>query len=125
VSARSRAATCESRLARSAACNSDRTIPDLGGYELANEAVLAAVRHFAFTQDRNVLRAADFQNLGSEEPGSVHESVLELHSNINAAAATVTPASVAGSNVDVAGSLRGAASSGRVRVNRGRPAGAR
>ena len=83
---------------------SDRTMPDLDGCELANDRMLEAVRHLAFTVERNVLRQVDYKNLGSEELGSVYESLLELHPDVNADAATFELSSVAGSERKTTGS---------------------
>ena len=83
---------------------SDRTMPDLDGCELANDRMLEAVRHLAFTVERNVLRQVDYKNLGSEELGSVYESLLELHPDVNTDAATFQLSSVAGSERKTTGS---------------------
>ena len=83
---------------------SDRTMPDLDGCELANDRMLEVVRHLAFTVERNVLRQVDYKNLGSEELGSVYESLLELHPDVNADAATFALSSVAGSERKTTGS---------------------
>ncbi len=83
---------------------SDRTMPDLDGCELANDRMLEAVRHLAFTVERNVLRQVDYKNLGSEELGSVYESLLELHPDVNADAATFELSTVAGSERKTTGS---------------------
>jgi Eco57I restriction-modification methylase len=83
---------------------SDKTMPDLDGCELANDQMLAAVRHLAFTVERNVLRQVDYKNLGSEELGSVYESLLELHPDVNTDAATFELTAVAGSERKTTGS---------------------
>ena len=66
---------------------SERATPDLDDAELANSALLEAVRALAFTIEGKVLRSVDYRNLGSEELGSVYESLLELHPQLNADAA--------------------------------------
>ena len=53
--------------------------PDLECCEIANHDLLDAIRALALTIDRNSRRAVDYKNLGSEELGSVYESLLELH----------------------------------------------
>ena len=83
---------------------SDRTMPDLDDCELANDRMLEAVRHLAFTVERNVLRQVDYKNLGSEELGSVYESLLELDPDVNADAATFELKTVAGSQRKTTGS---------------------
>ncbi len=62
---------------------SPQAIPDLGACEIANHDLLDAIRALAFTMDRSARRVVDYKNLGSEELGSVYESLLELHPIIN------------------------------------------
>ena len=52
--------------------------------DLQNRDLLEAIRHLAFTEDGSSRRAVDWKNLGSEELGSVYESLLELHPRISA-----------------------------------------
>src|SRR5205823_437427 len=54
-------------------------IADLAGYEIANHDLLDAIRSLAFITDNRLRRVIDYKNLGSEELGSVYESLLELH----------------------------------------------
>jgi hypothetical protein len=63
---------------------SDKATPDLDRCELANTDLLGAVRSLAFTLDGKVRRTIDYRNLGAEELGSVYESLLELHPDVNA-----------------------------------------
>ena len=72
--------------------------------QLANEPLLAAMRALAFTEESRVRVAVDFRNLGSEELGSVYESLLELHPTIHTEAATFELKTVAGSERKVTGS---------------------
>jgi hypothetical protein len=58
---------------------SQEAIVDLAGCEIANHDLLDAIRSLAFIDDRRMRRAVDYKNLGSEELGSVYESLLELH----------------------------------------------
>src|SRR6266699_922748 len=58
---------------------SREAITALADCELANHDLLDAIRSLAFTADRRMRRAVDYKNLGSEELGSVYESLLELH----------------------------------------------
>jgi hypothetical protein len=67
---------------------SDKATPDLDRCELANADLLGAVRSLAFTLEGNVRRGIDYRNLGAEELGSVYESLLELHPEVNADAPT-------------------------------------
>ncbi len=76
----------------------------LGTPEVANRDLLAAVRGLAFTTEGNVRRAIDYRNLGSEELGSVYESLLELHPEVNVAARTFALASAGGSERKTTGS---------------------
>jgi hypothetical protein len=64
------------------------TAPDLDRAELVNEHLLEAVRALAFIEEGGTRRAVDYKNLGSEELGSVYESLLELHPEVNVDAAT-------------------------------------
>lgn len=47
--------------------------------DLANHDLLEAVSALAYTSTGKVRRSVDYKNLGSEELGSVYESLLELH----------------------------------------------
>lgn len=76
----------------------------LGDCELSNEHLLEAVRALAFTQEGRTRRAVDYKNLGSEELGSIYESLLELHPTVNTAAATFELRSVSGSERKTTGS---------------------
>ncbi|BCL79617.1 N-6 DNA methylase [Ktedonobacteria bacterium brp13] len=58
---------------------SPEAVVDLKDCRLANYALLAAVRHLAYTESGRTRRIIDYKNLGSEELGSVYESLLELH----------------------------------------------
>ncbi len=69
---------------------SPNAIPDLHGCQLANADLLEAIRALALTSDGDVLRTVDYRNLGSEELGSVYESLLELHPVLNSEAGTFT-----------------------------------
>ncbi|MCL4821588.1 MAG: N-6 DNA methylase [Vicinamibacteria bacterium] len=65
---------------------SDRATPDLDVAELPNAALLEAVRSLAFTLHAGIRRVIDYRNLGAEELGSVYESLLELHPELDAGA---------------------------------------
>jgi hypothetical protein len=54
-------------------------LPDLETSQLANADLLDAIRAIGFDRRGETLRPVDFRNLGSEELGSVYESLLELH----------------------------------------------
>ena len=67
---------------------SEQAIPDLEGCEIANHDLLDAVRALAFSIDGHGRCLVDYKNLGSEELGSVYESLLELHPELNVEAGT-------------------------------------
>lgn len=67
---------------------SPEALPDLQRAEIGNEAFLDALRRLALTRDKAGLRLVDFRNLGSEELGSVYESLLELHPEVTTDPAT-------------------------------------
>lgn len=67
---------------------SKEAIRDLEDCEIANHNLLNAVRALAFTTDGQRRRPVDYKNLGSEELGSVYESLLELHPMFNMDAGT-------------------------------------
>ena len=52
--------------------------PDLDGATIANERLLEAVRNLAFFRTDNVLARVNYRDMGTEELGSVYESLLEL-----------------------------------------------
>lgn len=72
--------------------------------DLANADLLEAVRRLAFTTTGRVRRAVDFRNLGSEELGSVYESLLELHPELNRDAGVFELKTVSGSERKTTGS---------------------
>jgi hypothetical protein len=66
---------------------SPKATPSLDRSELSNGDLLDAVRALSLADSGGVRRSVDFKNLGSEELGSVYESLLELHPEIDADAA--------------------------------------
>ncbi|MGH2510909.1 MAG: Eco57I restriction-modification methylase domain-containing protein, partial [Ktedonobacteraceae bacterium] len=62
---------------------SAKAVPDLTNCQIANHYLLAAIRWLAFVDAEQVRHAVDYKNLGSEELGSVYESLLELHPEFN------------------------------------------
>ena len=88
---------------------SNETTPHLDPASLGNEHLLEAIRHLCFTEDVSgrggfVLRPVDFGNLGSEELGSVYESLLELHPRIDTDEGPFTLAVAAGHERKTTGS---------------------
>lgn len=67
---------------------SPESLPDLSECVLSNATLLEAIRALAVTSDGHASRPVDYRNLGSEELGSVYESLLELHPVLNVEAAT-------------------------------------
>lgn len=67
---------------------SSRTLPDLNACDIANQHLLEAIRSLAVTHTGQSRRVVDYKNLGAEELGSVYESLLELHPDLNAEIAT-------------------------------------
>ncbi len=57
--------------------------PNLMESRLANRSLLHAVRDLSQTREDNVTRRVDYRNMGAEELGSIYESLLELHPEIN------------------------------------------
>jgi hypothetical protein len=75
---------------------SPRSTPALDAADIANEALLDAIRALTFTIEKGVRRPVDYKNLGAEELGSVYESLLELHPELNVPAATFPLGAVRG-----------------------------
>ncbi len=71
---------------------------------LANDDLLDAIRHLAFVEQNRTLRRVDYRNLGTEELGSVYESLLELQPDINIEARHFELRTVTGSERKTTGS---------------------
>lgn len=69
---------------------------DLNACLISNRQVLTAVHALVFVKDGNVRRAVDYRHLGAEELGSVYESLLELHVEVNPVTKTFRLNTVAG-----------------------------
>ena len=82
------------------------TIPDIHTAQIDNRHLLNAIHHLCLTPDiqAKALRPVDYKNLGSEELGSVYESLLELHPQVNVDARTFELISAAGSERKITGS---------------------
>jgi hypothetical protein len=72
--------------------------------ELANDDLLAAIRALAYVEQDRILRTVDYRNLGSEELGSVYESLLELHPDLHVEARKFELRSAAGNERKTSGS---------------------
>ncbi|XAM01598.1 N-6 DNA methylase [Phycisphaeraceae bacterium D3-23] len=71
---------------------------------IRNMDLLDAVRKLAFIERDNTLRAVDYRNLGSEELGSVYESLLELNPDIDLQAKAFSLRSASGNERKTTGS---------------------
>lgn len=71
---------------------------------ITNDDLLQAVRALAYVEQDRVLRTVDYRNLGSEELGSVYESLLELHPVMNAEAKAFELSTAAGNERKTTGS---------------------
>lgn len=71
---------------------------------ITNDDLLRAVRALAYVEQDKVLRIVDYRNLGSEELGSVYESLLELHPVMNAEAKAFELSTAAGNERKTTGS---------------------
>ena len=71
-------------------------ITNLAGCELANHALLDAMRALCQLRDGNVTRSVSYKNLQTEELGSVYEALLELHPEMNVDAGTLLLKTAAG-----------------------------
>lgn len=63
---------------------SDEATPDIDSCDIENRHFLEALQALSYITDKNVRRQVDYKNLGPEELGSVYESLLELHPELNA-----------------------------------------
>lgn len=79
-------------------------LPDLNTCDISNLHLLESIRSLAVTQTGQSRRVVDYKNLGAEELGSVYESLLELHPDLNAEAATFELKVAAGSERKKTGS---------------------
>jgi Eco57I restriction-modification methylase len=77
---------------------------ELNVCELSNVDLLATLRHLCFSTKNNVLQPVNYRNLGSEELGSVYESLLEMHPEIHLEAAKFELNVAAGSERKTTGS---------------------
>jgi hypothetical protein len=84
--------------------SSQRALPDLLNCALENASLLAAIRALAFTEEKGIRRTVDYKNLGAEELGSVYESLLELHPQLDIESASFKLISVSGNARKTSGS---------------------
>lgn len=77
---------------------------NLDSCELSNFSLLEAFRALTTVVDGRVRRQVDYKNLGSEELGSIYESLLELHPEINTDAGHFELSTAAGNERKTSGS---------------------
>lgn len=83
---------------------SDTAIPNLESAKLSNRDLLSAIRHLGYFEEGNIRRLINYQEIGSEEFGSVYESLLELHPEIHIDSSTFELGSAAGHERKTTGS---------------------
>jgi hypothetical protein len=83
---------------------SQEAIAHLERASLPNGALLEAVRSLATIREGKVLRSVDYRNLGAEELGSVYESLLELHPELDVDAGKFNLSTAAGNERKTTGS---------------------
>jgi hypothetical protein len=76
----------------------------IGDAELRNDDLLAALRALCYTTEDHQLLPVNWRTLGSEELGSVYESLLELHPKMNREAGTFELDTAAGHERKTTGS---------------------
>lgn len=81
-------------------------ITNLAGASIDNRHLLDAVRALTLVRDdeSRVHRTVDYRNLGAEELGSIYESLLELHADVDADARTFRLDTAAGNERKTTGS---------------------
>jgi hypothetical protein len=77
---------------------------EMANCEIANSDLLSAVRFLCYTQKNNIFQPINYRNLGPEELGSVYESLLEMHPEINLEAGCFKLNVVSGSERKTTGS---------------------
>lgn len=83
---------------------SEAFVADTVSCQIANAALLEAIRALAFITDKHGRRPVDYKNLRSEELGSVYEALLELHPELNVSAGTFALTTAAGNERKTTGS---------------------
>ncbi|HLU30901.1 MAG TPA: N-6 DNA methylase, partial [Acidimicrobiia bacterium] len=83
------------------AAESTEALNDIG---IPNSALLDAIRALTTVKVSGVVQRVDYANLGSEELGSIYESLLELHPEVNPVAGSFNLTSAAGNERKTTGS---------------------
>lgn len=78
--------------------------PMLASSHVSNLHLLEAIRALTTVSDGNARRRVDYRNLGAEELGSVYESLLEQHPNLNLEIGSFELGTAAGSERKTTGS---------------------
>jgi hypothetical protein len=81
-----------------------RATPDLDDCLMANRDLLIAIRALAFTEQNKVRRPIDYKNIGTEELGSIYESLLEQHPDVHVPSAKFILGTHAGNERKTTGS---------------------
>jgi len=82
---------------------SREAISEIVDCEIENYDLLESIRELAYTRSGDMLRRISYKNLGTEELGSVYESLLERHPLINVAERTFTLATSGGNEQKTSG----------------------
>ena len=83
---------------------SDEALPDVSRCCLSNGHLLQAVRALAYTETDGVRRPVDYKNVGARELGSIYESLLELHPNLDIASGAFSLDTASGNDRKTTGS---------------------
>ncbi len=83
---------------------SDEALPDVSRCCLSNGHLLQAVRVLAYTETDGVRRPVDYKNVGARELGSIYESLLELHPNLDIASGAFSLDTASGNDRKTTGS---------------------
>jgi hypothetical protein len=84
---------------------SEEAVCDIINCEISNRDLLEAVRSLSYISSNNVRRQIDYKNLGTEELGSIYESLLELHPVLNLSADTFELSTAGGNERKTTGSF--------------------
>ena len=83
---------------------SEKALPDFVDCNIRNQDLLDAIRSISIITDGGTRRSVDYKNLGSEELGSIYESLLELHPVFNVEQAKFELATAGGNERKTSGS---------------------
>ena len=83
---------------------SSASIKEIGGCSISNRDLLDAIRSLSFITYDHSRRPVDYKHIGSEELGSVYESLLELHPELNIEAGEFSLSSASGNERKTTGS---------------------